>query len=130
MFSWHNVCITLILLWLLELFWHGIPIVLVFLTFFLLPRWLLLGWVVEKMHNQFFVSIVYGSNNVVQRRYLWADMRAVQSVGGSNACVQMGDFNVFRKANEKLAGFDGRAAADLNICIEDVHVEDMPSKGF
>ncbi|KAG5547471.1 hypothetical protein RHGRI_013234 [Rhododendron griersonianum] len=47
-----------------------------------------------------------------------------------NAWLQMGDFNVVRKPDARMEGFDSTASADFNSCLHAIEMDDMPSKGF
>lgn len=41
----------------------------------------------------------------------------------------MGDFNVVRKASERLVGYDCRAALSFNQRLRDIEMEELASKG-
>lgn len=83
-----------------------------------------------ECHKDFCVSIVYGHNCVVARRQLWHDMQLVGGAVGTDPWLQMGDFNVVRKANERLEGFDRAASTEFNDCLDSLEMDDMMAKGF
>jgi hypothetical protein len=62
------------------------------------------------------------------RRRLWEDIQALAPVIGDTPWLQFGDF--VRKLSERLEGFDHAASMDLNTCLEDVGMDDMPFKGL
>lgn len=78
----------------------------------------------------FILSIVYGHNNPMDRRKLWADMRSIAGSIGTKPWVQMGDFNSVRAASERLVGFDVAASSEFNQCLSDISHDDMPARGF
>lgn len=80
--------------------------------------------------SSIFLSMVYGLNQALSRRNLWADMRYLGTIIGDNPWIQLGDFNVVRRPNERLTGFDQAATYDFNDCLESLNMEDMPSRGF
>lgn len=78
----------------------------------------------------FYLSIVYGSNSFVERRRLWAEMRVFNSVCGDSPWIMVGDYNIVRARAERLEEFDSNAVGDFNNCLEDLEMEDLPTKGF
>ncbi|KAI8553502.1 hypothetical protein RHMOL_Rhmol05G0020800 [Rhododendron molle] len=82
--------------------------------------------------KSFFVSVVYGSNQVSSRRQLWIDLRSCFGLVGSNPWILVGDFNTVRRQNEKSdpSHFHASAASDFNSCLEDIEMEDLNSKGL
>ncbi|KAG5526206.1 hypothetical protein RHGRI_032472 [Rhododendron griersonianum] len=80
--------------------------------------------------SSIFLVVVYGLNHAFGRRNLWADMRYLGTVIGDNPWIQLGDFNVVQRPNERLMGFDQATAYDFNDCLESLNMEDMPSRGF
>ncbi|KAH7850084.1 hypothetical protein Vadar_027677 [Vaccinium darrowii] len=85
---------------------------------------------VAASQRVFFLSIVYGSNNAVDRRTLWNELSVLKSICGDAAWVMMGDFNVVRKRSERLHGFDSNAVDDFNSCLDGLDMDDMPTNGF
>ncbi|KAI8547966.1 hypothetical protein RHMOL_Rhmol07G0236100 [Rhododendron molle] len=81
-------------------------------------------------HREFFISIIYGSNSVSERRGLWSALRHANSVVRTFAWLQMGDYNVVRKVNERMVGFDSSATLEFNNCLHDLEMDDMPARGF
>lgn len=81
-------------------------------------------------HKCFFASVVYGLNQASERVCLWRDMRSLVPLIGNSAWVQMGDFNVVRRPDERIEGFDASAADDFNSCITDINMQEMMTKGF
>lgn len=57
-------------------------------------------------------------------------MRYLGTIIGVNPWIQLGDFNVVQRPNERLMGFDQAAAYDFNDYLESLNIEDMPSRGF
>lgn len=51
------------------------------------------------------VSFVYGFNNIVTKRGLWVDLRFLSSCFGAFPWIQLGDYNVVRKASKRVYGF-------------------------
>lgn len=99
------------------------------LLVFCSPQMIVSSVEVLAEHKCFSVSVVYGFNQTSQRVSLWRDMQSLFSLG-STAGVHMGDFNVDRRPDERHHGFDGGAFADFNGCIEDINMQEMPTKGF
>lgn len=60
-----------------------------------------------------YISAVYGANALLDRRELWASMRALSSAIGHSPWLQMGDFNVVCRSSERLENFDIAAATEF-----------------
>lgn len=80
--------------------------------------------------RSFHLSVVCGQNHTSERRSLWADMGFVCSSIGDGPWIQLGDFNVVRKPEERLVGFNATAALEFNDCQGLVGLDGMPSKGY
>lgn len=80
--------------------------------------------------KQFYVAIVYGKSIARERAVLWSDLRMLFPSLGNFASVLMGDFNVVRRPDERLEGFNESAAADFNSCLEDKSMHEMVTKGY
>ncbi|KAG5564618.1 hypothetical protein RHGRI_000720 [Rhododendron griersonianum] len=72
----------------------------------------------------FILSIVYGHNNPMDRRKLWADMRSIAGSIGTKPWVQMGDFNSVRAASERLVGFDVASSSEFSTKLLQIHEDD------
>ncbi|KAI8527740.1 hypothetical protein RHMOL_Rhmol12G0097800 [Rhododendron molle] len=86
--------------------------------------------VLPEDQKLFYVSYVYGQNNMMQRRRLWDNMRVLLPIIGDAPWIQLGDFNVVRKMTERLVGFDANAAMEFNACLDTIGMDDMPFKGL
>lgn len=91
---------------------------------------LILARVETSDHRTFHISVVYGQNHMVGRRSLWTDMRFGSGGIGDGPWIQLGDFNVVRRSDERLVGFDSSAACEFNDCLAHIGMDDMPSKGY
>lgn len=58
-----------------------------------------------ECHKEFYVSIKYGANGVRDRKKLWDDLRSANLSIANAAWVQLGDYNVIRRPNERLVGW-------------------------
>lgn len=57
-------------------------------------------------------------------------MRFVSGGIGDGPWIQLGDFNVVRRSDERLVGFDSSAACEFNDCLAHIGMDDMPYKGY
>ncbi|KAH7844852.1 hypothetical protein Vadar_032379 [Vaccinium darrowii] len=78
----------------------------------------------------FYVSSVYGSNLMVDRRLLWAAMRSLHLTIGAFSWIQLGDFNVVLRSSERIGEFDLPAASEFRQCLLDTNMEEMITRGF
>lgn len=83
---------------------------------------------VLEHHKTFFLSTVYGHNQISSRRDIWSDMRYMHSVIGGQAWMQLGDFN----AVSLDSIWRGLIILLLLILIrlDFINMDDMPTKGF
>ncbi|KAG5535782.1 hypothetical protein RHGRI_023523 [Rhododendron griersonianum] len=86
--------------------------------------------VLPEDRKLFYVSYVYGQNNMMQRRRLWDNMIVLLPTIGDAPWIQLGDFNVVRKMTKRLVGFDANAAMEFNACLDTIGMDDMPFKGL
>ncbi|KAH7835330.1 hypothetical protein Vadar_025114 [Vaccinium darrowii] len=76
------------------------------------------------------MSMAYGFIHDLERRRLWQDRRYINSVVQGAAWVQLRDFNVVRRMNERLEGFERMGFWGFEHHLEELEMEDMPSRGF
>lgn len=93
------------------------------------PQMIVVYVEVRSDQKRFYVSVIYGLNLASERVGLWRDLSFLHSSFGSDAWVLMGDFNAVRRPDERLEGFDVRAANDFNSCVEDIQMEELATKG-
>lgn len=108
----------------------GNPQVMTVSLLFSSPQLLVVRVVWLECHKDFCVSIIYGHNCVVARRQSWSDMNLVGGVVGNDPWLQMGDFNVVQKTNERLEGFDRAVSTEFNDCLASLEMDDTLAKGF
>ncbi|XP_038990950.1 uncharacterized protein LOC120113971 [Hibiscus syriacus] len=75
----------------------------------------------------FFISAVYGSNNGVARRHLWAQLVSMDRLVGNVAWLIGGDFNVVLKDEESsnpISLYANSDVAEFQMCVEDIGVFD------
>lgn len=87
----------------------------------------------EKIRKYFFLSAIYASNDEIDRRILWSEMRNLKSLVSSAPWLAVGDFNVVLQMNECSEFYDGLAAPskvqDFHSCINDTELIDIPQSG-
>ncbi|KAH7834595.1 hypothetical protein Vadar_017721 [Vaccinium darrowii] len=81
-------------------------------------------------HKVFSIFVIYGKNLAHDRLPLWFELCSLFPLLGSTAWALMGDFNVVRKPEERVSGFDAAATTDFNDCLDNLNMEDMVTKGF
>ncbi|XP_077253652.1 uncharacterized protein LOC143892704 [Tasmannia lanceolata] len=79
-------------------------------------------------NNQFEFTVVYASNNAVERRILWDNMNNL-ATGIHRPWIALGDFNVIRFSDERWGGRDPIQAdiQDFNCCIDTLSLTDVRS---
>ncbi|XP_039024717.1 uncharacterized protein LOC120157747 [Hibiscus syriacus] len=80
------------------------------------------------------ITAVYGSNNSLVRRGLWAHLKSLESVVGSSSWVIGGDFNIFANAHEssdfgELGTYTNSDMDDFKECLVDLELQDHPYIG-
>ncbi|XP_026378158.1 uncharacterized protein LOC113272552 [Papaver somniferum] len=79
---------------------------------------------VTTFQNQnFIVTFFYGSNDIIQRRFLWSTIRAFD---GANAkpWILLGDFNYMLEGCDRITKTDVTSAqySDFRDCVQDSHI--------
>ncbi|XP_074313957.1 uncharacterized protein LOC141649159 [Silene latifolia] len=77
---------------------------------------------------QFYLSMVYGSNNAQEREQLWSGLRAVST---SEPWLVLGDFNVVRVPDGKLSNNPPvlQEMLAFNSCMSTYHLDDLSCTG-
>ncbi|GAA0159093.1 hypothetical protein LIER_15959 [Lithospermum erythrorhizon] len=76
---------------------------------------------------QLMLSVVYGSNNKIERRKLWDSMKQASSIVGDKAWIARGDYNIVRASSEAVGGgiLDAEAfilaTVDIPVAAESDH---------
>ena len=88
---------------------------------------------VLDIQNQsiFKVSFIYGHNDYILRRELWAFLRACSSTIGDVPWLVLGDFNIVRYGEEKFGGVTSSPnyMDELNACCFEAGLEDLKYSG-
>ncbi|KAJ9563283.1 hypothetical protein OSB04_008443 [Centaurea solstitialis] len=82
--------------------------------------------------ESFFVTLVYGSNSLVERRDLWSGLRKAKVLMGDKPWMVMGDFNSILFPHDGFGGCSRRnqSMEDFYHCIEDVELCDIRYSGI
>jgi exonuclease III len=102
---------------------------------------MVLEWHAQFLHCQillrdgslsFFLTIVYGANQGVDRRLLWSGLRKFRAINGPKPWVLMGDFNVMLFPHDALGGVSKRNSemTEFFDCISDIDVFDIRYSGI
>ncbi|XP_039019820.1 uncharacterized protein LOC120151429 [Hibiscus syriacus] len=80
------------------------------------------------------IIVVYGSNNSLVMRGLWAHLKSLESDVGSSSWVIGGDFNIFSSAQESydfggLGMYKNSDIDDFKECLVDLELQDHPYIG-
>ena len=77
------------------------------------------------------VSFLYGHNDYIPRRELWASLRSFSSTIGVAPWLVLGDFNIVRYGEEKFGGDTSCPSYidELNVCYYEAGLEDLKSSG-
>ena len=77
------------------------------------------------------VSFVYGLNDYIPRRDLWASLNSFSSTIGTAPWLVLGDFNIVHFAEEKLGGDTSSPnyIDEFNTCCYEAGLEDLKSTG-
>lgn len=80
--------------------------------------------------HRFILTIVYGENENEPRRLLWHELNTTKASIGQSPWAIMRDFNIIRYHSEKFGGGygDAIAIAEFQDCIEQIDVDDCPTK--
>lgn len=83
--------------------------------------------------EEFALSAIYGSNEGVERRRLWAHLNSLQGIIANKAWLLTGDFNVIAHPSE-CSRFDGNQGLSSNIreftaCMQNLAVFDHVYSG-
>ncbi|KAJ9536684.1 hypothetical protein OSB04_un000157 [Centaurea solstitialis] len=83
------------------------------------------------MHDGFFLTIVYGANQILDRKVLWSNLRKAKVLMGAKPWTIMGDFNSMLFPHDGYGGSSRRNASmeDFYACVEDIEVIDVPYTG-
>ena len=88
----------------------------------------------QDIQNQstMMVSFIYGYNDYILHRELWASIRSFSYTIGTDPWLVLGDFNIVRFGDEKLGGDTScpNYMEDLNLCCYDAGLEDLKSLGL
>ncbi|GJS13861.1 RNA-directed DNA polymerase, eukaryota, reverse transcriptase zinc-binding domain protein [Tanacetum coccineum] len=89
---------------------------------------------VETITNKikFYYSIVYASNNGIERRSLWKDLEDHKRFIGKHPWVLIGDFNATLNVEEHSVGMSHRSMdmQEFHEIINKLEIEDICSSGF
>ncbi|KAJ9535818.1 hypothetical protein OSB04_un001029 [Centaurea solstitialis] len=83
------------------------------------------------MHEGFFLTIVYGANQLVDRKILWSSLRKAKVLLGTKPWTVMGDFNSMLFPHDGYGGSSRRNASmdDFFACVEDIELIDVSYTG-
>ena len=84
-----------------------------------------------KDNYSFWCSVVYASNNYIDRRVLWRHLLWCEPLVGHNPWMVIGDFNTTRFVNEKSGGnmMNDTAMNDFHECLFSLELADVPFSG-
>ena len=86
-------------------------------------------------HRSFAVSFIYGRNTNSERRFLWEEISLLSTYSPLHITpwLLVGDFNQIASLNEHFSviqsNFSLRGMEDLQSCLRDNDLEDIPSRG-
>ena len=77
------------------------------------------------------VSFLYGHNDYIPRRELWASLKLFSTTTSSSPWMVLGDFNVVIHGREKVGGDTSCPSyiEELNLCCFEAGLEDLKSSG-
>ncbi|KAJ9535485.1 hypothetical protein OSB04_un001384 [Centaurea solstitialis] len=80
----------------------------------------------------FYVSVVYGANDLTLRRQLWSGIRKQKVLIGSQAWIIMGDFNAMLFPHDGYGGSSrrDRSMEEFALCADDVEIMDIRYSGI
>ncbi|XP_060968791.1 uncharacterized protein LOC115710551 [Cannabis sativa] len=82
---------------------------------------------VETIDKKIFLTFVYGFNDEIGRRKLWADLREIAS---TEAWVVLGDFNDILNKEERIGTkVKYKNSSEFRDCVDDCHLEDVKFVG-
>uniref|UniRef100_A0A803P1H3 DUF4283 domain-containing protein n=1 Tax=Cannabis sativa TaxID=3483 RepID=A0A803P1H3_CANSA len=82
---------------------------------------------VETVDKKFFLTFVYGFNDEIGRRSLWADLRDIAS---KEAWVVLGDFNDILNKEERICTkVKHKNSSEFRDCVDDCNLEDVKFVG-
>ncbi|KAJ9536534.1 hypothetical protein OSB04_un000286 [Centaurea solstitialis] len=81
--------------------------------------------------ESFFITFVYGANNLHERKSLWSNLRKAKVLMGDRPWVILGDFNSMLFPHDGFGGCSRRNASmeDFFACVEDIEVVDIVYTG-
>ncbi|KAJ9536720.1 hypothetical protein OSB04_un000105 [Centaurea solstitialis] len=79
----------------------------------------------------FFITFVYGANQLSERKQLWSNLRKAKVLLGAQPWAIMGDFNAMLFPHDGFGGISRRNASmeDFFNCVEDIEVIDVTYTG-
>ncbi|KAJ9536537.1 hypothetical protein OSB04_un000289 [Centaurea solstitialis] len=84
------------------------------------------------LDKAFFITIVYGSNLMTDRKELWSGLRKARVLMGDKPWVVLGDFNSILFPHDGYGGSSRRnpSMEDFYLCVEDVELLDINYSGI
>ena len=84
-----------------------------------------------KGNYSFWFSVVYASNNYIDRRVLWRHLLWCEPLVGQNPWLIIGDFNTTRFISEKSGGnlMNDTTMNDFHECLFNLELADVPFLG-
>lgn len=81
-------------------------------------------------HKIFVVTFVYESNDIIQRRLLWAELKAFDAIN-SKPWMVLGDFSSILEVTDKVGGVEVTPSYYYYFweCTQDVHLFDLRYSG-
>lgn len=87
----------------------------------------------KQLQKYFFLTVVYASNNTIERRSLWQDLLDIKDIMPVVPWIAVGDFNVIRTMEESSDYFTGAPIAsstqEFSYCLQSLDFLDMPYSG-
>ncbi|KAJ9542089.1 hypothetical protein OSB04_028595 [Centaurea solstitialis] len=80
----------------------------------------------------FFITVVYGSNSMVERKELWSGLRKAKVLMGDKPWVVVGDFSSILFPHDGFGGCSRRnpSMEDFFHCVEDIEIFDINYSGI
>ena len=77
------------------------------------------------------VSFIYGHNDYIPHRELWASLESFSTSDGPSPWLVLGDFNIVRNGEEKIGGDSNcpNYINDLNACCYEAGLDDLKYSG-
>ncbi|GJT74636.1 RNA-directed DNA polymerase, eukaryota, reverse transcriptase zinc-binding domain protein [Tanacetum coccineum] len=86
----------------------------------------------KKLKTKIYISFIYASNSISERRYLWRNLMMQKEVVNGWPWILMGDFNVTLKIDEHSSGGSTMTSeiGEFRDAVNSLEIEDICSAGF